>query len=318
MAASPSQSPESSKPHAGVSLDLHALEHAARQDLHVDVEPIPWKTGDVGAVKAIDDAPRPAAAPAAAAPAAPAPAPKKKDAASMVAAEKRAMAAAENAAGFGVGGAPPRKKKVDPKLPGSGIPPRKSIRTLVWVRRASQIGFFAIFMYFLFQTGFHGSFAAKADAPVRLALPVEAFLLADPFVSAMTLLATHNVYRGLLWSVGLLGVTLVVGRVFCGWICPFGTLHHFFGWILPSRKGRGALRVEANRTHERRQNVKYYLMYAFLLASVAGSAIGGLFDPICVAVRAIGLGVIPGVQYIAHRGLGAVQDVPVRPLQAAA
>jgi len=35
-------------------------------------------------------------------------------------------------------------------------------------------------MYFLFQTAFRGSFAARADAPVRLPLPVEAFLLADP------------------------------------------------------------------------------------------------------------------------------------------
>ncbi|MBX3213104.1 MAG: 4Fe-4S binding protein [Labilithrix sp.] len=213
------------------------------------------------------------------------------------------------------GGAP--GKKPPKKLPGSGIPARRSIRILVWVRRAAQLGFFSLFMFFLFQTGFRGNFAASADTPVRLPYPVEAFLLADPFVTAMTLGATHQVYRGLLWSIGLLAVTLVFGRVFCGWICPFGTLHHFFGWILPSRKGRGAVRVEANKTHGY-QRAKYYLMYAFLLASLAGSAIGGLFDPICVAVRAIGLGVIPGVQYMAGRALGAAQDIPARPLQRAA
>ena len=316
-------------PHAGVQLDVSAIDHAALHDVdhtHVHVEPIPWKTGAVGAVKPIDrettwlpaGAAASPASPASPAPAAPAAPARKKDPAVMAAAEKASAAAIESALGIGLPGSGPKKKKIDPKLPGSGIPARKSIRTLVWIRRASQVGFFVLFMYFLFQTGFHGSFAAKSDTPVRLPLPVEAFLLADPFVSAMTVLSTHTVYRGLLWSVGLLGLTLVVGRVFCGWICPFGTLHHFFGWILPSRKGRGALRVEANRTHDRRQNVKYYLMYAFLLASVAGSAIGGLFDPICIAVRAIGLGVIPGAQYVAHRGLGAVQDVPFRPIQAAA
>ena len=63
-------------------------------------------------------------------------------------------------------------------------------------------------------------YGASADQPVRLPLPVEAFLLADPFVSLMTALSTHTVYRGLLWSVGLIGLTLVFGRVFCGWICP--------------------------------------------------------------------------------------------------
>jgi polyferredoxin len=212
-------------------------------------------------------------------------------------------------------GAAPKKKAR--KLPGSGIPPRRVAVILKWARRVSQAGFFALFMYFLFQTGFRGSFAARADSPVRLPLPVEGFLLADPFVAAMTALSTHTVYRGLLWSIGLLAITMVFGRVFCGWICPFGTLHHFFGWLLPSRKGRGAARVEANKTHTY-QRAKYYLLYAFLVAGVAGSAIGGLFDPICIAVRSIGLGVIPGVQYLSHRALGAAQDVPVRAVQGAA
>lgn len=190
---------------------------------------------------------------------------------------------------------PSKPKKLDPKLPGSGIPARKSIRVLKWVRRASQVGFFALFMYFLFHTGFRGSFAASADQAVRLPLPVEAYLLADPFVAAMTALSTHTVYRGLLWSLGLLALTLVFGRVFCGWICPFGTLHHFFGWLLPSRRGRGAARVEANKTHGY-QRAKYYMLYAFLILAIAGSALGGMFDPICIAVRSIGLGVIPAAQ----------------------
>ena len=211
-----------------------------------------------------------------------------------------------------------KKKKIDPKLPGSGIPARTSIRVLKQVRRVSQVGFFAMFMYFLFQTAFRGNFAASADQAVRLPLPVEAFLLADPFVSVMTALSTHTVYRGLLWSIGLLAVTLVFGRVFCGWICPFGTLHHFFGWLLPSTKGRGAHRVEANKTHIY-QRAKYYLLYAFMLAAVAGSAIGGMFDPICVAVRSIGLGVIPATQYLTGRGLSGVEThVPSRALQGGA
>jgi hypothetical protein len=114
--------------------------------------------------------------------------------------------------------------------------------------------------------------------------PVEGFLLADPFVALMTLLSTHTVYRALWWSVGMVALTLVFGRVFCGWICPFGTLHHFFAWLLPNPKRRhhGRRRVRANMTHPY-QNVKYYLLGAFLVAAVCGSAIGGLFDPICIA-----------------------------------
>ncbi|HWA70894.1 MAG TPA: 4Fe-4S binding protein [Polyangiaceae bacterium] len=183
------------------------------------------------------------------------------------------------------------------------------------MRRAAQIGFFALFFWFLCATAFRGTFSARFDQPVRLPLPVEAFLLADPFVGAMTLLSTHSVYRGLAWSLGIVALTLVFGRVFCGWICPFGTLHHFFGWIFPSRTLRGNRRVESNKTHGW-QSLKYYLMAAFLAAAAVGSAIGGLLDPICVAVRAIGLGVLPALQYLGVRTTNAVADTNVRALQA--
>ncbi|HKY37310.1 MAG TPA: 4Fe-4S binding protein [Polyangiaceae bacterium] len=212
---------------------------------------------------------------------------------------------------------PAKAAKPKKKRPGSGIPARKLITNLVWLRRASQIGFFALFFYFLVQTAFRGTFAAQSGEPVRMPLPVEGFLLADPFVAAMTLLSTGAVYRGLAWSLVIVALTLVFGRVFCGWICPFGTLHHFFAWIFPSRYGKGSSRVEANKTHGW-QAAKYYLMWGFLAAAVAGSAIGGLLDPICVAVRAIGLGVIPALQYLGIYGSNAVATTNVRPLQTVA
>src|SRR5690606_1250858 len=199
------------------------------------------------------------------------------------------------------------KKKKPKRRPGSGIPARKSIRTLVWVRRFAQVFFFGLFMYFLFQTAFRGTFSAAAGDPVRLPLPVEAFLLTDPFVAAINLLSTHTVYRGLAWSLVIVALTLVFGRVFCGWICPFGTLHHFFGWIFPSRYLQGNKRVNANKTHWW-QSGKYYLMWGFLGAALVGSAIGGLFDPICIAVRAIGLGVLPALQYLGVRSADAVAE----------
>ncbi|WP_394827003.1 4Fe-4S binding protein [Pendulispora albinea] len=301
MAASPS--PAHPHAHAGVALDVTAASATKPAHIHHDMadfpEPIPWKTGQAGTVAPIDRDTTWIVGGAKTQPVAPAPI---------------AQAAAVATPAIP---APAAKKKPKKKLPGSGIPARLSIRSLVWVRRASQVLFFALFMYFLFQTAFRGTFAAQADTPVRLPLPVEAFLLADPFVTAMTVLSTHTVYRGLLWSFGLLALTLVFGRVFCGWICPFGTLHHFFGWLLPSRRGRGAVRVEANKTHGY-QRAKYYLLYAFLVAGVFGSAIGGLFDPICIAVRSIGLGVIPAAQYIGARTLGGASLLHARPVQSAA
>lgn len=200
------------------------------------------------------------------------------------------------------------------KRPGSGIPARKIIVALRDARRASQAGFLGLFLFLLVRTEFRGGFAEGSN--VRLPYPVEGFLLADPFVALMTFLSTHTVYRALWWSLGLVALTLVFGRVFCGWICPFGTLHHLFAWLMPNPRGAttGGRRVTANKTWPY-QNTKYYLLGAFLVAAVCGSAIGGLFDPICIAVRAIGLGVLPALSYITGRGLDAVSHTNVHALQ---
>ena len=200
-----------------VSLDLTGIESA--DTFHEDVTPIPWSPKTAGPVPAIDTLRMVVGAPSPSLHAVPVAPP-------VVEKAKPAKVVPQ--------------KKTKSKLPGSGIPARKVIVGLKWLRRVAQVGFLSLFLYFLFQTAFRGTFSANSDTPVRLPYPVEAFLLADPFVGAMTVLSTHTVYRGLLWSIGLLALTLVFGRVFCGWICPFGTLHHFVGWILAvAEVGRG-------------------------------------------------------------------------------
>ena len=205
-------------------------------------------------------------------------------------------------------------KKPKKRRPGSGLEPRKSIVVLRWLRRVSQTVFLLTFLFLLANTAFRGTFVARAGEPVRLSWPVQIFLSCDPFVGLLTALSTHTVYRGMMLSLIVLVLTLVVGRAFCGWICPFGTLHHVTAWLFPSRYLRGGKRVASNRT-KTWQIGKYYLMFAFVAAALFGSAIGGLLDPICVAVRAIGLGVIPMLQYVGIRSTDALSQTNIRGLQ---
>jgi polyferredoxin len=289
-------------------------------DSHAHVDPIPWK-GVVGPVPALDAPlqwvdPKPAAPPttparrvhlrliASAAPTAPV--------ASAVATEApKAPTASASKMPAWLGKLLKKKKRA-----GSGLEARTSIRVLVWVRRFSQVAFLALFLYWLVNTAFRGSFATT-EQNIRMHQPVEGFLLADPFIALITLLSNHTIYRGLLSSLGLVALTLVFGRVFCGWICPFGTLHHFLGWLLPSRRGQGAKRVAANMTGKYQQ-AKYYLMYAFLAAAAAGVVVGGAFDPICVMVRSIGLSVLPAAQWATTHALGTANATNVRWLQISA
>jgi polyferredoxin len=178
---------------------------------------------------------------------------------------------------------------------------------LVRARRVSQGGFLLLFLLLLVQTAFRGSFSAGAQAPVRLPWPVEIFLSANPFVMLITSLASHKVYAGLIWALPVLALTLLVGRAFCGWICPFGTVHQILSWLWPGPSLRGPSRIQANRPSPL-QRVKYWVLLAALGSALLGSAFFGMADPISMMVRGVGLGVLPAIEYLLSGGLIALSE----------
>jgi len=133
--------------------------------------------------------------------------------------------------------------------------------TLPRVRLVSQILFFALFLFHL-RTEFLVSLpVAAGEAP--LPYPVSIFLQSDPLVSISNALSTRALYKGLLWSLTILIPAFFLGRFFCGWICPLGTLNHFFSNLKSERK-RGNKLIESNR-YKRWQTLKYYLLIVLLV-----------------------------------------------------
>ena len=142
---------------------------------------------------------------------------------------------------------------------------RSDPRASSWARRASQVGFFALFMYFLFQTAFRGTFAARRHARPPAAAGRGASCSPIRSSRAMTLLSTHTVYRGL----ALVASACSRSRSSSAASSAAGSARSArsttsSAWIFPSRYGRGDKRVEANKTHAY-QRAKYYLLYAFLV-----------------------------------------------------
>lgn len=170
----------------------------------------------------------------------------------------------------------------------------RSWLTLRRLRRLSQILFLILFVVLLCVTGYRDS-SRPGDLEYRLPSAVRIFLEADPLVAITNALATRALYRGLLWSLVILIPTLFLGRFFCGWICPLGTLNHLAGDVRSERKS-GRQRIDSNR-YKRWQAFKYYLLFALLAAALLGSALGGLFDPIALAVRSFGLSILPAWNY---------------------
>jgi len=174
----------------------------------------------------------------------------------------------------------------------------------VRLRRISQVVFFLLFLFLLLRTELRGSLHASGS-DMALPYPVRLFFQIDPLVAVANALATHSLYHGLLWSLVILIPTLFLGRFFCGWICPMGSLNHFFSSLKSERK-RGKQLIESNR-YKRWQTTKYYILVIVLVAAAFGTGIAGWFDPLSLLVRSLGLSVLPGLNYALSAGLHALE-----------
>ena len=154
-------------------------------------------------------------------------------------------------------------------------------------RRISQAVFFAVFLFLLVMTEYKGT-----DV---ISYPVKVFFDLDPLVALSTFLAAHSVPKALLWSLVVVGLTVVLGRFFCAWVCPLGTLNHLLGL---SRR-RAAEKIRRNR-YDNRQAWKYLLVIFLLAASALGLQLVGFFDPFSVLIRSFGLVVSPMLNYLAR------------------
>src|ERR1035441_9961897 len=128
------------------------------------------------------------------------------------------------------------------------------------LRRISQVFFLLLFFALLLFTSL--SLFPGGATEIHLRAPVRLFFEWDPLVALVNALAGHALYRGLIWSLLILLPTIFLGRFFCGWICPMGTLQHFVG-NMPSEAKRGKQRIESNR-YKRWQTGKYVVLLAGL------------------------------------------------------
>ena len=148
----------------------------------------------------------------------------------------------------------------------------------------------ALFLAFVSVT----TFAWLDEAPA-LKFWVGKFLEIDPLIAVATALTTHTLYKGLTWSLIILIPTLLLGRFFCNWICPYGILHHFIGFLGWRVGGKSTKdRIDANR-YRPIFALKYCILAAMLVAACFGTLQIGLLDPICLFHRSFTVSVAPAL-----------------------
>ena len=138
---------------------------------------------------------------------------------------------------------------------------------IVTIRRITQVFFLLLLIWFCLVSTLGVEWWQLRGWPVNWLLQL------DPLVAVATMLSTKSLYKGLLWALVTVILTVLLGRFFCSWVCPFGTIHHFIGYL--ARRGKSvSARIALNKFHPA-QHIKYYLLI-FLLTAAAGSLISNL------------------------------------------
>src|SRR5512133_2452007 len=135
--------------------------------------------------------------------------------------------------------------------------------------RISQLIFLALFIILFLLTEYRGS--------DRIGAAVNAFFRADPLATVTTMLATRTYLPLLLPGLLTLFAALFLGRFFCGWLCPLGT-------VLDLVTGRI---TKKGPLPWFRGSVKYWLLLPLLGASFFRLNLAGLLDPIAILLRAM-------------------------------
>jgi MauM/NapG family ferredoxin protein len=147
--------------------------------------------------------------------------------------------------------------------------PRKKI-SLSSLRRLSQLLFVIFFLILFRKTDYAG-----ID---QIPYAVNIFFRLDPLVTASVILAAKSIITLVLYSLIVVFLTFFLGRFFCGWVCPLGSLLDLCHRSISQRK---------QVPQQKFRSLKYILLTLILTSAFFGLSLVGYFDPFSILVRSM-------------------------------
>lgn len=155
------------------------------------------------------------------------------------------------------------------------------MKRMIAVRRLSQAVFLILFLYILWSTAY----------PLTGLLKPDILFKADPLIMIITSVSERVVLPGIIFSVCMLVLSVILGRFFCGWVCPLGTAIDMTGAL--SRKKRGV----SDKANAIIRKIKFYILGVIFIFALLGRQIAWIFDPIVTIGRFVSLNLIPAVTF---------------------
>ncbi len=166
---------------------------------------------------------------------------------------------------------------------------------MLTARRISQLVFFSFFIYLFLQ----------ASYPYESWINADLFLRSSPLIAIATFFATKTVISTLIMAVVVLALSIFLGRYFCGWICPLGTVID-----LGDRLNRKFWRDKPN-TLRRLRSWKFSILIVILIAAVFSLQLIWFFDPIVILTRSMTATIYPLFAFLVESGLNLMLSLGI-------
>ncbi len=148
------------------------------------------------------------------------------------------------------------------------------------VRQVVQVISFAFFIYLIFLV-----------VEKRVAPPLsDIFFRFDPLSAVGSMLASRVWIPKLGLSLATIGLTMLIGRVWCGWICPLGSL---LEWVSFKNARKRAAAISPKL-----RLAKYFLLAVALVAALYGNLTLLVLDPLAIFTRTLTTAVLPGIFHL--------------------
>ncbi len=174
------------------------------------------------------------------------------------------------------------------------------------IRRVSQVVFLGLFLFLVLKTAY----------PLWNRIPSDLLLRLDPLIAGTAMLAARKIIPGMAISLIIVGMTLVLGRIFCGWICPLGTTLDLADRLfyrkrrtrsatkslgmeldsIPRQAQRDGVQLHPQRLGRGLHSLKYYILAGLAVTALFSMQYVYLLDPISLLHRTVVIGFIAPVQ----------------------
>lgn len=165
------------------------------------------------------------------------------------------------------------------RKPGNKHRPLRKMNNWLLVRKFAQILALLIFFAAILFGHSYGISPKLTGLSIHL----------SPLAMLSNLLSSKTFLAGSALSLIILLSSLVVGRAWCGWLCPMGTILDIFNFSKHKKRSEPPQAL---------RKIKYGLLIVILISAIFGNLTLLIFDPVTIFIRSNTLTILPVLEKI--------------------